>query len=200
MTSEVEPSRKEALLEQIIEYLRDKSISALSFRTLAAALDVSTFTLVYHFGTRTELVNEIVSTIVGTQTADVRNDDRPTTFEAYIQQIRESFDWIVLPKYRHLERLELESSIANVLDPEASEFTRGVYSGWVQSSVVVLRGFGIGEADATVHAKLLANIFYGCQYDIVINDDEEATRAAFSIAVDLYGERIHRLIEAASEG
>jgi AcrR family transcriptional regulator len=199
MTPSAEQSRKEALLENIIDYLRDKSISDLSFRTLAAALDVSTFTLVYHFGTRTELVNEIVSSIVETQTADVRNDLAPTTFDEYVQQIKSSFDWIVLPRYRHLERLELEASIANVLDSEAIEFTRSVYEGWVTSSVVVLQSFGIAEADAETHAKLLTNIFYGSQYDIVINDDEAATRAAFAVAVDMYGKQIQALIAAANE-
>jgi AcrR family transcriptional regulator len=196
MTSEVEPSRKEALLEQIIEYLRDKSISALSFRTLATALDVSTFTLVYHFGTRTELVNEIVASITDTQVAEVRNDIQPQTLDSYLTQIHESFDWIVLHQYRHLQRLELESSIANVLDPEAIEFTRSVYTGWLESSAVVLRSLGLDEADADIHARSLLNSFYGSQYDIVINDDEASTRAAFAVAVDAHGRQIRQLIAA----
>jgi AcrR family transcriptional regulator len=200
MTSKADPSRKEVLLEQIVEYLRDKSISELSFRTLATALDVSTFTLVYHFGTRTELVKHIVSSIVATQKGDVATGTETDTtaevdtLDRYILRIRESFDWIVFPRHRHLERLELESSIANVLDPVAITFTRGVYADWVESSVVVLRSFGLTHDDSATQARLLANIIYGSQYDIVINDNEPATRAAFERAVDSYRGQIEALM------
>jgi AcrR family transcriptional regulator len=44
--------RKPALLADIVDYLLDKPLSGLTFRTLAEALAVSTYTLVYHFGSR----------------------------------------------------------------------------------------------------------------------------------------------------
>ena len=49
MSRRPDPERKPELVAQILDYLLDKPLSGLSFRTLADALDVSTFTLVYQF-------------------------------------------------------------------------------------------------------------------------------------------------------
>lgn len=48
--------RKPEMLAQFIEYLHDKPLSALTFRTVADALGVGAYTLVYHFGTREQLI------------------------------------------------------------------------------------------------------------------------------------------------
>ena len=65
MSRRPDPERKPELVAQILDYLLDKPLSSLTFRTLASGLGVSTFTLVYHFGTRAELLSEIVAAISG---------------------------------------------------------------------------------------------------------------------------------------
>ncbi|WP_243400645.1 TetR/AcrR family transcriptional regulator [Arthrobacter sp. Bz4] len=57
------PERKTELLDQILDYLLDKTFAGLSFRTLADGLGISSYVLVYHFGNREELVNQIVTHI-----------------------------------------------------------------------------------------------------------------------------------------
>jgi AcrR family transcriptional regulator len=54
------PQRKPQLLEDILVYLQDKNLSDLSFRPLAEALGISSYMLVYHFGHREQLLEEIV--------------------------------------------------------------------------------------------------------------------------------------------
>ncbi|HXR45203.1 MAG TPA: TetR/AcrR family transcriptional regulator, partial [Pseudolysinimonas sp.] len=63
MTRAPDPAKKPALLEQIVDHFLDKSLSTLTFRSLAAALDISTFTLVYHFGSRSQLIRDIIAAI-----------------------------------------------------------------------------------------------------------------------------------------
>ena len=58
-----DPLRKPQLLAEILDYLLDKSLASVSFRTIAQALGFSTYTLVYHFGTRDELLSEIVAAV-----------------------------------------------------------------------------------------------------------------------------------------
>ena len=64
MSRKPDPGRKPELLEQILDYLVDKPLAKLTLRTLASALGVSTYTLVYQFGTRDELVSDIVAGLI----------------------------------------------------------------------------------------------------------------------------------------
>jgi AcrR family transcriptional regulator len=79
-----DPSRKPQLLAEIIEHLLDKSLASVSFRTIAQALGCSTYTLVYHFGSREELLSEIVSAVSTRTTAiDEQMRSASDTLEEY---------------------------------------------------------------------------------------------------------------------
>ena len=55
--------RKAELLAAILDYLMDKTLAELTFRSLAEGLGMSAYVLVYHFGTRDQLINDIVVSI-----------------------------------------------------------------------------------------------------------------------------------------
>src|SRR5690554_3037675 len=95
---EVDLSRKPALLAQILEYLLDKPLATVTLRTLAKALDVSAFTLVYHFGTRAELLSDIVAAI-STREHEVQAQlsSAPPSLDAYFAGIEQSWEWSIQP-------------------------------------------------------------------------------------------------------
>ena len=69
-----DPLRKPQLLAEILDYLLDKSLASVSFRTIAQALGFSTYTLVYHFGSRAQLMREIMEAVTERQDAVVTRD------------------------------------------------------------------------------------------------------------------------------
>lgn len=192
-----DPARKPALLAQTLEYLLDKPLSSLSFRTLAAALGVSTFTLVYHFGTRAQLVHEIVRAISQRATfIESRLVDADATIETYIEGLHLSWQWTLEPRNRQLQRLEFEAGMLEALNPTEYTFTRELFAWWQRIGRDALSGFGLSEADAEVESRLLVDTFHGIQYDLVLNHDVERATAAFERAVDHHRARIVQLVGA----
>jgi AcrR family transcriptional regulator len=187
--------RKPELVMHILEYLLDKPLSSLTFRKLASALGVSTFTLVYHFGTRAEMVRDVVSAI-SARDAGIHENlvINPTSLDAYFDGLERSWEWTLEPRNRQLQRLEFEASMMEALHPEEHTFVRALFARWQQIGYDALVSFGIGEADAEDESRLVVDTFYGIQFDLVINGDEAKATAAFSRAVALHLYRIQELL------
>ncbi|TQL47260.1 TetR family transcriptional regulator [Homoserinimonas aerilata] len=195
MTRQPDLERKPALIEQILDYLLDKPLSSLSFRTLAKALEVSTFTLVYHFGTRAELVSDIVSAI-SMRAEDVEDElmQSPTTIDSYLLGQIKSWEWSVQPRNIRLQCLEFEAALLEAHDREAHEFTRTLYTRWYEMGCEALVDLGLSQEEATVEARLAVDTFFGLQYDLVVNEDVERATAAFHRSIEVRRERLERLL------
>jgi AcrR family transcriptional regulator len=61
------PDRKPELLEAVVGYVAEHGLGDLSLRPLAEALGVSTYTLVYHFGSKEQLVVEVLASVEARQ-------------------------------------------------------------------------------------------------------------------------------------
>ena len=116
-TKDVE--RKPALLVEIVNYLLDKPLSALTFRTLADGLAVSTYTLVYHFGTRAELLREIVRAVSERQAFVVATvSGESGDIDTHLDNIRRSWELSISDRSLQLQRLEFEASLIEALLPQ----------------------------------------------------------------------------------
>jgi AcrR family transcriptional regulator len=191
----VDPSRRDVLLAQIVDHVASSSLSELSFRPLAKALGVSTYSLVYHFGTREQLISEIVRAIAQRQ----KSIEPPTRDEAgidhHLEQIRASFDWQLQPENIMLQRLEFEAAMIEALDPQLHSYTRTTFEFWMDETQRTLVDLGLNKADAATEARILNNLFYGFQYDLVVNGDTAAATKAFALVMERYREHLQNLIE-----
>lgn len=196
MSRKPDPGKKPALLEQIIDYLLDKSLATLTFRTLATALNVSTFTLVYHFGTRTELVRDIIAAIATRQRGfETVLDPEHVTIDSYFDGLRRTFELTLLPRNRALQRLEFEAQVLEALEEE-HPVTRAVHAGLQHQGSQTLVALGLSESDAAVESRLLVDTFYGIQVGLVVNGDDERATAAFNRAMENHRARIELVREA----
>src|ERR1700712_629014 len=94
-----DPSRKPQLLAEILEFLIDRSLSSVSFRTIAQALGVSTYTLVYQFGTRAQPLQEIVAAVSSRQSGIEEHLARnPGSVDAYFDGLLASWAWTIVPR------------------------------------------------------------------------------------------------------
>ena len=189
-------ARKPALVAEILEYFEDKPLSSLSFRTLAKALDVSTYTLVYQFGNRAQLMNEIVEAIAQRQkSADEYLDDEYPDIDRHLAQVWASFEWTLDTANLKLQRLEFEAAMIEALDPTEHTFTRNTFAYWMEITEGMLLELGVNAADAALEARILNNTFYGFQYDLVVNQEPDVVRRAFSAVMERYRDHLTHLIE-----
>lgn len=193
-----DPARKPALLEQILDYLLDKPLSAMSFRTLAKGLGVSTYTLVYHFGSRAELLRDIVQAISARTTVIQSRLVDESSLDIYIEGLLLSWEWAVQPRNRQLQRLEFEAGMLEAVHPDELQITRALYERWMSIGRAALEGLGLSPDDADAETRLIVNTFHGIQYDLVLNNDVPAATGSLERAAAQHRDRVAALMPPAS--
>ena len=190
-----DPARKPALLAEIVEFLLDKPLATLSFRTLAVGLGVSTYTLVYHFGSRAQLMREIMAAVTERQDAVVPDVEHETgDMETHIANIRRSWRLGLDARSRQLQRLEIEAAMFEAREDPLTATSVRVFARWHEVGVSALQKMGLDLADAELEARLMVDTIYGLQYDLIVSRDEARATAAFERALAAYEARIRVLI------
>jgi AcrR family transcriptional regulator len=190
-----DPLRKPQLLGEILDYLLDKSLASVSFRTIAQALGFSTYTLVYHFGTRDQLLSEIVAAVSTRATViEELMESAPNTLERYFEGLEESWEWTLIPRNRQLQRLEFEAALIEAIEPGTHTFSRSLFDTWLRIGSTALTSLGIERTAAEAEARLVVDTFYGIQYDFVLNGDAKPATRAFEEAMRLHRARIDALL------
>ena len=198
MARRSDPNRKPELLAAILEYLREQPLSAVTFRTLADALGVSPFTLVYHFGTRAQLIAEIIRAVGQRQQAVIDAElALEPSLDAHIDAIRESWKGFLHPSTQALLRLEFEAALLQVTDSELVVGGRDVHERWVEWGAQALERLGVESEAALLESRALVDQLYGVQFDLVVTGDAAAATAACDVIVDSYRARIAALLPAA---
>lgn len=198
MTKEPDPSRKPVLLAQILEHLLDKPLASLSFRTLAQALEVSTFTLVYHFGSRAELLSDIVGAISARdEDMRARLGESLGSLDSYFDGLEWSWNRAIQPRNLQLQRLEFEAAMMEVQDSGGDTFTRDLHAHWRKLVADALLSFGLDQENAEVEARLVVASFFGLQHDLMVNQDAQASTQVFSRLLADHRMRVEGLVRRA---
>jgi AcrR family transcriptional regulator len=196
MTRQADLAKKPALLEQIVDYLIDKPLSTLTFRGLASALGVSSFTLVYHFGSRDELVRDIIGGIATRQRGfETVFDPDTVTVDSYFAGLRQTFDLSLLLRNRALQRLEFEAQMLEAVAPDHA-LTRIAHDELHMRARDTLVALGLTPKRAALEGQLLLDTFYGIQVGLVVSDDVERATASFNRALEYHREQITPLVRA----
>jgi AcrR family transcriptional regulator len=194
-----DPLRKPQLTADILEHLLDKPLASMSFRTIAAALGCSTYTLVYHFGSRANLLSEIVAAASTRSTGiEQRLQSNPDSLDTYFDGLVMSWEWTLKPRNRQLQRLEFEASLIEAVDPDNHEFSRALYATWLRIGREALVTLGLSERDADLETRVIVDTFYGIQFDFVLNGDAERATEAFDLVLARHRVRLESLLGSSS--
>jgi AcrR family transcriptional regulator len=189
-----DPERKPALLREILDYVLDKPLSAVTFRTLADGLAVSTYTLVYHFGTRAALVREIVQAVAERQAVDDASMAAGVGgIDLHLDNIRQSWQLSLSERGLQLRRLEFEAAMLESWELVAERITRTTFARWNNHGIDALTAIGLSRDDAEVEARVIVNTMYGLHYDLIVTRDAARATTAFERARGHYEERIRAL-------
>jgi AcrR family transcriptional regulator len=193
-----DPQRKPQLIVEILDHLQDKPLASVSFRTIAQALGFSTYTLVYHFGTRANLLREIVAAASTRATGiEERLQANPASLEVYFDGLRMSWEWTLEPRNRQLQRLEFEAALIEAVEPQHHTFSRALYENWLYIGEQALLSLGLAPEDAALETRITVDTFFGLQYDFVLNNDAVRATLAFDGVVARHRERLVTLMTAA---
>lgn len=180
------PERKNELLDQIVEYLLGKTFASLSFRTLAAGLGISSYVLVYHFGNREEVINEIVRHIEARHDTLKPENTKDFTREDFRAWILDSWNWLLMERNRNLQRLEFEAALQDTVStaPRGSAsrkfgYWHGLIADWLVNQ-------GMPDAEAQSSARLFTSSLYGLQYDYVLNQDRTSVEEALRLLMNRF--------------
>ena len=178
--------RKAELLAAILDYLMDKTLAELTFRSLAEGLGMSAYVLVYHFGSRDQLINDIVVSIESRldrmRNTDVRDIDRA----AWREFLLDSWQWTMAQRNRHLTRLEFEATAQDIVAAEPRGTSQEHFRMLHHKTRDWLMVQGIPEEFADTDARLFTSTFYGLQFDFVVMNEPEAATKAFELMLAVF--------------
>ncbi|MDQ4501709.1 TetR/AcrR family transcriptional regulator [Sinomonas sp. ASV322] len=179
------PERKSELLEQILDFLLDKTLADLTFRSLADGLGISSYVLVYHFGNREALVSEIIRGIESRFDPYGPGADR-LSVDGLILWARAVFEHSLDHRGRHLQRLEFEAAVQDVVAPQPRGNSATGYLAWCRFLTVWLEHEGVPADEAAVLGRTFVAALTGVLYDYVIFGDRPAVTASFEKLVDAF--------------
>lgn len=181
-----QPERRAALLDACTRHVLDRGISGLSITGLAAAAGTSARMLIYHFGTKDQLVTEVLHEARRRQQALFGGLLQPRPGVPYPGVLRAAWRQLTGPEampyhrlFRELHDLPAESSPWKGFPAHATDE-------WLAAVTVGLRA--AGYEDPRVAATLIVAAARGLLLDLQVTSDRERADAAFDALIDLLTE------------
>jgi AcrR family transcriptional regulator len=172
-------ARKPELLDDIVDYLAEHGLGGVSLRPLAEALGVSTYVLVYHFGSKEQLVVEALQRAERRQVEMIERwlADDPNI--DITELLRRLWQWSCEPEHLPLLRLAFEavtlSATETGLPGEARE---QLVTNWVDALTAGFVAEGIARREARYLATLVNAAFTGLILDLLATADRARTDRA----------------------
>lgn len=165
---------RERLLAKAVEVARERGISDLSLREIAAAVGTSHRMLAYHFGSREGLLVAVTQAVEAEERARVAGG--PLNPERAWELWKEISDPGLWPQ----ERLFFELySYALLGRPGTEGFLDGIVESWVGPMTEQMIDYGLDEATARAEARLGVAVARGLLLDLLATGDREGVDAAF---------------------
>jgi AcrR family transcriptional regulator len=184
MPSATEAAPRERLLEAAVDHVLEHGLSDLSLRELAAGIGTSHRMLIYHFGSKEQLVVAIIHSVEQRQReafAAIATEERDP--EAALRAMWARF---TAPELGPHERLFFEI-YGQALQgrPGAVDVLDGIIDAWVEPGTRYLLAHGADPATARAEARLQVATIRGLLLDWLATGDREGVDAAFERFVEM---------------
>jgi len=170
-----------------MEHVATEPLSRMTFRSLANAQGVSTYSFVYHFGSRQEMIDAILEEGVRQQNesqagVDVTAFDREQFRDWYRQAFRHS----LREANRTGLRLQFEAGVLEPIEPDLGKRITTAFTAWRETVRSWLKKQGVEGRRAGVLAHWLVDSAAGLQFGYLLAGDRAATVSAFDLFLDAY--------------
>lgn len=165
--------KREDLLDRIIKHLSVAGIATSTFRSIAAAVGVSTFPLVHHFGTKNDLLDAVV------QEVERRQREQILSLASSARLPMEEY-WRWTVANRDMLRLDMEILVRPRVRSDTQEAdASAAFSDWHEHWIAELVAVGVEPEVAQIEATLLVAATAGLQLDLITTGDVDRTTRAF---------------------
>jgi AcrR family transcriptional regulator len=179
-----DPERRAAVLAAATEHVLEHGMGDLSLRPLATALSTSPRMLLYHFGSKEQLVTEILAA------ARVRQADLTASWASQqsglspAQLLRRFWRWQI-DEHRPFLRLFFEVYALALQDPERFPgFPADAVDSWLPLVSNTLRAAGVPKRQTQRAATVVIAAYRGLLLDVLATDDAKRTTAALDLFLD----------------
>lgn len=175
---------REALLDRCLAYLQETGFSDLSIREIAAGVGTSHRMLIYHFGTREQLLIAIVQRVEAAQRAALADLVSPGGDLAEVG--RQFWRRVSDPALAPATRLFFEIySHAIYRRPWTDSFRDAVVTAWTEPLAELLVRRGFDPAEARRRARLGLAAARGLILDLMVTGEREILDAAGDLLSEL---------------
>jgi len=178
---------RERLLHDAIGYVAAHGFADLSLRRLAAAIGTSHRMLIYHFGSKEGLVEDVIRAVEQQQRvrlAELEIDPSLTPAEMARRMWQHLSDPALWPNERLF--FEMYGHALQRRSPGASDFLHEVVESWIEPIAAIRRAQGVAPDVARAQARLDVAITRGLLLDLLATGDRAAVDAAAEQAIALY--------------
>ena len=178
---------RERLLHDAIGYVAAHGFTDLSLRRLAAAIGTSHRMLIYHFGSKEGLVEDVIRAVEQQQRvrlAELEIDPSLTPAEMARRMWQHLSDPALWPNERLF--FEMYGHALQRRSPGASDFLHEVVESWIEPIAAIRRAQGVAPDVARAQARLDVAITRGLLLDLLATGDRAAVDAAAEQAIALY--------------
>jgi AcrR family transcriptional regulator len=176
---------KQALLDRCVAHLQESGFSDVSLREIAAGVGTSHRMLIYHFGTREQLLADVVGRIEAAQRdalADLfaHEDDLVEIGRRFWRRLSD-------PALAPAERLFFEIYSHALYERSwTAEFRASVVAAWVAPVAELLVRHGYPPDEANRRARLGLAATRGLLLDLLVTGEREAVDAASELLSQLF--------------
>lgn len=170
--------RREAWTEVATDYVLERGLIGLSLRPLAAELGTSDRMLLYHFGSKDQLVADVLRTSNDRSVADVAALPPSTDLRSAVIDL-----WAVMEGDR-CSRIYVEAAALGLFGTEPyASVVREANAVWIEGLVSHLTKSGVGRELAERAAEVVDAAFMGFQLELPLDVDNAArTRVVADLA------------------
>lgn len=178
------PQRKIDLLDEILDYVTENGLSDLSLRPLANALGTSTYTLTYQFGSKEEMILDLVAHAESKYLARMEQLDTGASVQSFLDTV---FADSTNENGMQWNRLLLEVVTMMVRDQETySQFEGAVVRDRIERISALMAASGASEDEARRSATILSATLQGLVVDLMMTGDHDRVRDALDNLRALY--------------
>jgi AcrR family transcriptional regulator len=178
-------SPRERLLERAIAHIRDRGLSDLSLRELAAAIGTSHRMLIHHFGSKEGLWVEVIRTVEEEQRAalaEIVPDPAADPAEAMRTWWRHISDTSLWPNERLFFEIYGQALQGR---PGTTELLDGIVDNWLEPATEINMAQGMDRATARAVGRLGIAVTRGLLLDLLATGDRAGVDEAIEAWIAL---------------
>lgn len=173
------PDRKPELLDGAADYVLTHGLAGLSIRPLASALGMSHRTLLYHFGSKEQLVLAVLDVIRARDQQRIRDTLRRAELASMAELFRAAWAFFSAPERARYNQVLHEVLALGARDTAFRAWSESVIDGRIGMIANALVGLGVPAPRARALATLVFSVVRGLQLHLLTTGDRAAANAAF---------------------